>query len=71
MLDIFKIIQLNWCMASVDLKDAFYSIPIHQQFQKYLKFILEGKRYKFVGMSSGRPWLCKFLTKMLKPSVSN
>ena len=26
-------------MASVDLKDAFYSIPIHQQFQKYIKFM--------------------------------
>ena len=52
LLNDFKIIQLNCWMAIVDLKDAFYSIPIQQHFQKYLKYILEGKTYKFVGMSN-------------------
>ena len=33
--DVFKNIQLNCWMASVDLKDAFYTIPIHNAYQKY------------------------------------
>ena len=44
-------------MASVELKDAFYSIRIHQQFQKYLKVIMERKRYNIVGISNDRQWL--------------
>ena len=26
-------------VASVDLKDAYYSVPIHEEYQKYLKFL--------------------------------
>ena len=52
LLNDFKIIQLNCWMAIFDLTDAFYSIPIQQHFQKYLKYISEGKTYKFVGMSN-------------------
>ena len=28
-------------MASIDLKDAFCLVPIHNDHQKYLKFIFE------------------------------
>ena len=28
-------------MASVDLKDAYYSVPINEEYQKYLKFLWE------------------------------
>ena len=31
LLDVFKIVELNWWMASVELRDAFHSIPAHQQ----------------------------------------
>ena len=33
-------------MASIDLKDAFYSIPIHPEHQKYLKFVVISKIYQ-------------------------
>ena len=29
-------------MASVDLKDAYYTVPIHSDHQKYLKFMFNG-----------------------------
>jgi hypothetical protein len=35
-------------MASVDFKDAYYSVPIAYIDQKYLKFIWDGQLYKFV-----------------------
>ena len=27
-------------MASIDLKDAYYTVPVHHEFQKHLKFQL-------------------------------
>ena len=34
----------NCFMASIDLKDAFYSVPICVEQQKFLKFIWKGGR---------------------------
>ena len=36
--DVFKIIKKHVWMASVDLKDAFFTIPVHILYQKYFKF---------------------------------
>ena len=33
---VIDIVRPNVYMASIDLKDAFYSIPIHQEYQEYL-----------------------------------
>ena len=34
-------------MASIDLRDAYFSIPVHASHQKYLKFMWKGTLYKF------------------------
>ena len=44
---IANLMTQNCFMASVDLKDAYYSIRIHKTYRKYLKFIWEGKLYQF------------------------
>ena len=46
--DAFKIIQPNYWMASADLKDGFYSVPMHEGHQKYLKCQWLEKNYKFL-----------------------
>ena len=65
--DVFKIIQPNYWMASVDLKDAFYTIPIHNAYQKYFKFMWYQKFYKYLGMPNGYSDAMRVFTKMLKP----
>ena len=40
-------------MASVDLKDAFFTIPIHSDYQKFFKFIHKRIPYEFSSMPSG------------------
>ena len=40
-------------MASVDLKDAFYSIPVAQGQRKYLRFIWKGTLFQFLAMHNG------------------
>ena len=34
-------------MASLDIKDPYYSIPVYEGFQKYLKFHWKDKIYQF------------------------
>ena len=40
--DVIHMIQLQAWMASVDLKRAYYSVPIHKTCQKYLTFLWKG-----------------------------
>ena len=58
----FKMDTLNSCLnlmsqgcflASIDLTDAYYSVYIHEDSQKFLKFRFHGQLYKFVAMPNG------------------
>ena len=57
-------------MASIDLKDACYSVPIHTDFQKYLTFQWKGKLYKFVRFPNGLAICPRKFTKLLKPALA-
>ena len=59
-----------WCfMASIDLKDAYYSkMP---DFQKYLKFSWRGQLYKIVCFPNGLAPCPRQFTKLLKPVFSS
>ena len=49
----------NW-LAKVDLKDAFFTIPMHNQCRKYLRFTFQGKTYHFLCLPFGQcsaPWV--------------
>ena len=48
--NVLNLIKPNVWIASVDLKDAFFSIPVHPEYEKYFKFYWEGKYYQFQGM---------------------
>ena len=50
--NVIKLIQSNGYMASIDLKDTFFSVPIHNDHQKYLKFIF-GNLLQFTFMPNG------------------
>ena len=58
-------------MASVDLKDAFFTVPIHESHQKLIKFKWIGKVYKFLGMPNGCSDAMRIFTKNLKPVYAN
>ena len=42
----------DWAV-SLDLKDAYFHIPIHPDFQHYLRFALEGSVYQFQALPFG------------------
>ena len=57
-------------MAKIDIKDAYYSIPILPEHQKYLKFFFRGKLYQFTCLPNGLSSGPRKFTKLLKPTLS-
>lgn len=64
---VLELIQKNDFFTSIDLKDAYFSIPVHPSFQKYLKFSWQGQLYKFVCICFGLASAPRVFTKVLKP----
>ena len=54
-------------MASVDLKDAYYSIPIAEQDRKYLMFEWLSCYYQFTYLPNGLSCAPRLFTKICKP----
>jgi len=48
-------IQKHDFFASIDLKDSYFSVPIHEMDQKYLKFNWNGIHYQFCVLPQGLP----------------
>lgn len=65
-----KMIKPGCYMASVDLKDAYYTVPIHKDHQKFLKFEFKGCLYKYTCLPNGLSSAPRIFTKMLKPVYS-
>ena len=65
-----KLIEPHCFMASIDLKDAYYSVPIHVDHQKYLKFVWKGILYKFTVLPNGLSSGPRLFTKLLKAPFS-
>ena len=57
-------------MATVDLKDAYYSVHVSKKHQNYLKFSWNGELYKFTRFLYGLALAPRKFTKLLKPVYS-
>ncbi len=49
-----RLMTPNCYMASIDLKDAYYSVPIAKPYQKYLKFEWNNMLFMFTCFPDGR-----------------
>ena len=56
-------------MASIDLKDAYHSVPIAAPYRKYLRFSWRGSLYQFTCLPNGLSCGPRKLTKLLKPAL--
>ena len=57
--------------ASVDLSEAFYSIPIRMKDRKYFRFIHNGQKYQFTALIMGLTTSPRVFTKVMKPVFSS
>ena len=68
--NITKLVTKNCFMASLDLKDAYYSIPIKESHRKFLCFKWRGKIYQFTCLPNGLSCAPRISTKILKPALA-
>ena len=57
-------------MAVIDLRDAYYSVPICTKDRRYLRFQHNGALYEFVCLPNGLSSAPRIFTKLLKPVFS-
>ena len=68
---VINLITPNCFMASVDLKDAYYSVKIREEHQKFLKFKVNDICYKFTALPNGLSTGPRKFTKLLKPPLAS
>ena len=66
MMDVLHMITPGGYMASIDLTNAYYSIPVHKDHKKFLAFRLEGDCFEFTCLPNGYAQAPLIFTKILK-----
>ena len=62
-----SLLQKGDYMTTLDLKDAYLSVPVHKDSQKVLQFLWRDKCYAFQGLCFGLNTAPRIFTKLLKP----
>jgi ribonuclease HI len=60
----------DW-LASLDLKDAYFHVPIHPDYRKYMRFEFLGKVFQFKVLPFGLSTAPRVFTKILAPIVGS
>ena len=68
---VLSMIKKDCYMASIDLKHAYYSLPIDKEYRKYLKFYWKNKLYCYNVLPNGLSCGPRCFTKLLKPVFAN
>ena len=66
-----NLITPQFFMASIDGKDAYYSVPVASEYRKYLRFGWQGKVFQFSCLPNGLSSALRLFTKITKPLFSH
>jgi hypothetical protein len=66
-----KLIRPQCYFASIDLKDAYYSVPVCDSDRKFLRFNWQGQLYQFTCLAQGLLPAPRIFTKIMKPVFSH
>lgn len=64
---VLNLIQEDDFFTSIDLQEAYFAVPIHQEYKKYLKFFWDGQLFQFNCLPFGIASAPRIFTKLLKP----
>ena len=62
-----QLVSRRCYVACIDLKDAYYSVPVHRDNRKYLKFSWMSQLWQFKALPNGLTSAPRLFTKLLKP----
>ena len=65
-----SLIQQGDFMMKLDLKDAYYALPIHHSHRKYLRFVYQDRTYEFQCLPFGLSSAPRAFTKSLRPVLA-
>ena len=65
-----SLIKRGCWFTSVDLKDVYFSVKISPEYQKFFRFVFDGKLYEFLALPQGFRDSPRIFTKLLKPALS-
>lgn len=64
-----KLVTKDCYMCTIDLKDACFSIPIHINYRKYLRFQWDNKLYEFNVLPFGLSTAPYVFTEIMQPAI--
>ena len=65
-----NLVKLNACFGSLNLRQAYYSLPIQKDSPKFLRFIWEGVIYEYSSLPNGLMSGPRIFSKLLEPMYS-
>ena len=65
-----SLIRPNCYLASIDLKDAYFTIPMAEEHRKYLRFQWRNKLWQFTCLCFGLSSAPRIFTKVMKPATA-
>ena len=65
-----SLVKPNAFFGSLDLRQAYYSLPIHKECRKFLRFIWDGVIYEYSSLPNGLSTGTRIFSKLLKPMYS-
>ena len=66
-----NLMEPNCFMASIDISNAFHTIPIHPDYIKYLKFQIGSQTYQYLCLPMGFRDSPRLFAKILKPVLAH
>ena len=67
---LIDLLRPNDFIATIDLKDAYVTVPIHADQSKFLSFYWEGVLYEFIVLPFGLASAPRVFTKLMKPIIA-
>ena len=64
------IVQGEW-FTSIDLKDAYFHVPIHPEHRKYLRFAFQGQAYQFAVLPFGLSLAPRIFTRCMRAALTS
>lgn len=65
-----ELVLEEYFMASVDMEKAYYSVSVHPESRKYLRFMFEGQLYQYTCLPNGISTAPYVFTKLVKIAFS-
>ena len=66
-----SLVRANDWFVKIDLTDAYLTVPIHRDHQKFLKFVWGGETYQFTCLPFGLSSAPRVFTKLLRPVLAH